>query len=397
MLKHFKNNFKIKIFSIVFAFTMWLYVMSEVDPIVIRSFENIAIETVTNMDEIRDDGLTFAYGQNFSAKVDFRAKRSILNEYIRNGVVAKGEIYDPKQGLNSMQIMLDAPNEIEYSINPLNMDVTLERSVISTKDILIETEGDLQSDYVIGEIRPGKKILYVEGPQSQVEKVLNLVGKVKLENNNKSFSSKVSLVPVDEKNHIVEGVTIRDASVIVDIDVEKTKDVPVNLVFVDEEDNIVANKSFEPDAKIIQIQGKEDVVNSISKVSTEPIRISKFNRVDGVAYDLDKIESIKMSVQKIKINSIEGEVSEYTIEIPKSKINLIGKSKTEEISSRLPETVEVKVTAGKEYAEKVNFEDVKVFIDNTSEQKEYKFQYKIKFPIVNIKMTPDVITLLENN
>ena len=70
MLDHFKNNFKIKLFSIIFAFIMWVYVMSEVDPIVIRSFENISVETVTNIDEIRDNGLTFAYGQDFNVKVD---------------------------------------------------------------------------------------------------------------------------------------------------------------------------------------------------------------------------------------------------------------------------------------------------------------------------------------
>ncbi|MGB5823340.1 MAG: CdaR family protein [Proteocatella sp.] len=371
--------------------------MSEVDPIVIRSFENISVETITNMNEIRDDGLTFAYGQNFSVKVDFRAKRSTLNEYIRNGVIPKGEIYDPKQGVNTMEITIETPNEIEYSINPLTIEAILENSVISNKDILIETEGSLQKDYAIGEIRKGKTSLYVEGPQSQVEKVFNLVGKVKLENNNKSFSSKVSLVPVDEKNHVVEGVTIRNASIIVDVDVEKVKDVPIKLIFVDQENNVVNNKSFESDTKIVQIQGKEDVVDSIKEVSTIPIKISQFNGVDGVSYNLERIQDLKMSVQKIKINSIESEVSGYTIEIPKSKINLIGKAKTEEIEKMLPETVEVKLTAGKEYSEKINFDDIKIFIDNTVEQKEYKMQYKIKFPIVNIKMTPDVITLLGNN
>lgn len=397
MFKHFKNNFKIKIFSIIFAFTMWLYVMSEVDPIVIRSFENIAVETITNMDEIRDDGLTFAYGQSFNVKVDFRAKRSTLNEYIREGVVPKGEIYDPKQGINTMQIILETPKEIEYSINPLTIDVVLERSVISTKDIAIETEGSLQNGYVIGEVRPNKTSLYVEGPQSQVEKISKLVGKVKLENNNKTFSSKVTLIPMDEKNHVVEGVTIRDSYVIVDVDVEKTRTVPVNLVFVDDSNNIVNNKSFEADIKTVEIQGKESIVDSITKVDTEPIKISKFNAVDGIAYNLKEVRNIKMSVQKIKINAIDSEVGEYTIDIPKSKISIVGTIRKEEILDILPETIEVKLTAGNEYSEKINSENITVYIDNSVEQEKYKFKYKIGFPIVSIKITPDVINLLRNN
>lgn len=397
MLKHFKNNFRIKMFSIIFAFVMWLYVMSEVDPIVIRSFENISVETITNMDEIRDDGLTFAYGQNFNVKVDFRAKRSTLNEFLRDGVNPEGEIYDPKQGTNTMKIMLEAPNDIEYSINPLTMDVILENSVISSKDIMIETEGSLQKDYTIGAINKARNSQYVEGPQSQVEKVFNLVGIVKLENKNENFSSKVSLVPVDEKNHVVEGVTIRDASVIVDIEVEKVKDIPISLVFVDEDNNVVNNKSFKPDTEMVQIQGKEELVDSISQISTVPIKISQFNSVDGASYNLENIPDLKMSVQKIKINPVESEVSVYTIEIPKSNISLLGKLKTDEINSLLPESVEVKLTAGKEYSEKINFDNIKVYVDNSSEKDEYKFNYKVKFPIVNIKMTPDVMTLSKNN
>lgn len=40
------------------------------------------------------------------------------------------------------------------------------------------------------EIIPNRNKLYVEGPQSQVEKVNNLLAKIKLENQNSDFSSK---------------------------------------------------------------------------------------------------------------------------------------------------------------------------------------------------------------
>lgn len=396
MFKHFKHNFRIKIFSIVFAFIMWIYVMSEVDPIVIRSFENINIETITNIDEIRDNGLTFAYGQNFHVKVDFRSKRSTLNEYIKNGVNPKGEIYDPKEGSNMMQIVMDSPKEIEYSINPLQIEVMLERSIISMKNIVINTEGSLKSDYVINKIKPNQVGLYVEGPQSQVEKVVDLEGVVKLENNDADFSTKINVVPLDEKNNVVEGVTIRDSVVIVDVNVSKTKNVPVNIVFVDDKNKIVENSSFKPSIETVKIQGKEEILNSIEEVKTVPIKISSFNKLAGISYDLEKIDGIKFSEDKVKIKEIEMELDEYVLKVPKSSIVLSGDAEKSEITGALPQETEVKIIAGKEYSNRITPDDIRIFINNKTLQEQYKLQYEVDFPIFSIKITPDVITILDN-
>lgn len=396
MFKHFKHNFRIKIFSIIFAFIMWIYVMSEVDPIVIRSFENINIETITNIDEIRNNGLTFAYGQNFHVKVDFRSKRSTLNEYIKNGVDPKGQIYDPKEGSNMMQIVMDSPKEIEYSINPLQIEVMLERSIISMKNIVINTEGNLKNDYVINQIKSNQIGLYVEGPQSQVEKVVNLSGTVKLENNYEDFSTKINVVPLDDKNNIVEGVTIRDSSVIVDVDVDKTKNVPVEVVFVDDKNQIVQNSSFKSTIETTKIQGSEELVNSIESVKTLPIKVSSFNKLAGLTYELEKIDGIEFTDDKIKIKEIEMELQDHVLKVPKSDISLIGEVKTEEIRGALPNEIEVKIIAGKEYSNRINPDNIRILINNENSQEQYKLLYEVDFPIFSIKITPDLITIVDN-
>lgn len=393
MKKKLKNNFKIKLFSFAFAFVMWIYVMSEVDPIVIRSFETVPVESVINIDEIRDNGLTFAYGQNFNVKIDFRAKRSTLNEYIRNGIKPKGELYDPKEGTNTMTILLETPREIEYSIVPEYIDVVLEKSVVSLKSVDMEIEGNLQHGYIIGSLMPNKTKLYVEGPKSQVEKIDRLLAKVKLDNQNTDFSSKVNLIPVDSKDHVVEGVTVRDANIIVDINVEKTKTVPVKLNFVDSQNKPVNNTSFESEKSTVDIQGEEELINGIEYVITKPIQISKFNSIDGLSYELQKIEGIKISESSIKIKPIEEQISEYTISVPKENVTFTGDYGKEDIIQNLPDEIEVKLFAGKEYEEKANIQNIKLYIENKQQLEEYKMLYKVEFPIVNIKVTPDVINL----
>lgn len=393
MSKKFKDNFKIKVLSFMFAFVMWIYVMSEVDPIVIRSFESIPVETITNIDEIRDNGLTFAYGQNFNVKIDFRAKRSTLNEYIRSGVKPKGEIYDPKEGSNTMNVEMDTPKEIEYSVLPEYIEVTLEKSVVTPKDVIMETEGSVNKDFVVGSLKSNKSRLYIEGPQSQVEKVDSLLAKVKLDNQSKSFSTKINLIPVDSKAHVVEGVTVRDANVIIDVGVEKVKSVPVELRFVDSNNNIIKNSSFESETKSIEIQGPETIVDKIDSVKTKPIDIKSFNSIDGLSYQLESIDKIKFSEDKVKVIPIESEISEYALSISKEDVDFSGILLTEEIKNALPDNIDIKIYAGKEYQDKINKENVKIVINNISKQASYKLNYKIEFPIESIKVTPDVINL----
>ena len=42
------QNLKMKIFAVIFAFFMWIYVMAEVDPIIIRDIDSVPIN-ITNM------------------------------------------------------------------------------------------------------------------------------------------------------------------------------------------------------------------------------------------------------------------------------------------------------------------------------------------------------------
>lgn len=397
MQRKLKANLKIKIFSFMFAFVMWIYVMSEVDPIVIRSFESIPIESIVNIDEIRDDGLTFAYGQNFNAKIDFRAKRSTLNEYIRNGVKPKGEIYDPKIGTNTMNIVLDTPREIEYSIVPETIEVVLEKSVVSLKEVALETEGELQKGYVISEITPNRSKLYVEGPQSQVEKVDNLLAKIKLEAQNKDFSAKVNLIPVDSKGHVVEGVTVRDANIIVDIAVEKIKSVPVELVFVNSENKVIENSSFQSEIKMVDIQGSESLVNKIESIKTKPIKVSSFNSADGLLYPLESIDGLKLLDTKVKVIPVDDKIVQYDLSIPKEDVKFLGTYEVEKLKESLPETFEIKLFAGQEYKDLIDGKKITLFIDNYSPKEEYKLSYKIDFPIASIKVNPDAINLQKNN
>ena len=91
------QNLKMKIFAVIFAFFMWIYVMAEVDPIIIRDIDSVPIN-ITNMQELELLELTPEYGTDLNVRVSLRGRRSILNAQITRGIKAEGLINNPKEG-----------------------------------------------------------------------------------------------------------------------------------------------------------------------------------------------------------------------------------------------------------------------------------------------------------
>ena len=58
MITELKDNFKIKIISLLSAMVLWTYVMAIVDPEETKLFENIPV-TITNINELNEKNLSY--------------------------------------------------------------------------------------------------------------------------------------------------------------------------------------------------------------------------------------------------------------------------------------------------------------------------------------------------
>lgn len=394
-MKSYKNNIKIKVFSVVFAFFMWLYVMAEVDPIIIKTVENIPITTIANIEEISNSGFTFSYGQSFSVKIDLRGKRSALNELVNSGVTPIGYIENPQIGKNVMNLTFDVPREIEYSISPESLIVDIEKSVIALKPVKIETTEIKTPNYVVADIVNSKNQIYVEGPQSQVNKVDNLRGIVEIGDNTKTFTSQVKLMPVDSKGNKVEGLTVSNPSIVSEVAMEKIALVPVDIILEDEEGNKSKSDSLIIQGNQVKIQGEEKLIDSTKVLKTKPMNINTFNNLENKIFELEPIVGIKYEKPTVQVDFVEAEMQAYTVSINKGNFIFLGEADADKIKEALPEEVTIEVRAGKQYDPIANVENVKVYIENVlkSNTGEYSFSARINFPYSDIKINPSSVKI----
>lgn len=389
------ETFKIKILSVLVAFGMWIFVMEKIDPIIIRSLEDVQIKQITNMKEIEEQGLVLTYNQPLAVKVDLRARRSTLLNYIRITPEIKAKIENPSVGANMVTLTLDTPSGVEYSFEPKNFKINLEEGVIAEKSVDIVLEGTPKENFAVSEININKQKVYVEGAKSQVDKVANLQGTLSIEGASKDFSLKTKIAPVDAKGSLVDGVKIDTEYVIVDVRMEESKEVPVRIRLFDSFDQEVKNTGLMPSIENILITGKSEKIAKVDEIVTQKIAVSAYNQKPELEFDLQIPEGIRVSNKKIQLKVVEEEQMEYTFEIPSSEVAFTGAIKTEEIKQGLPPFISISFKASKEYEDLISTDSIKISIDNSAEQKEYPFIIKMEYPINSFAASPNHITVNE--
>lgn len=391
--KKFSPNFKIKILSVLVAFGMWVYVMEEIDPIMVRSLENVPIASIVNSKEITDKGLAVSYDQHLTTSIDFRGKRSSLLSFLSATPSPKGYVENPKIGENELQLSLEAPSDIEYSFDPRNFIITLEESVISEKSIEIINQGTPKGNFSVGEINLSNQRVYIEGPKGQVDKVDRLVGTVSVEGADKDFSVRIQLIPMDAKDVEVGGVIVNGEYVIADVQMEESKEVPIEIVFVNSAGEIVSNKSYKPSVDTVTIIGKPQQIATIQKVQTEKIPVQSINQFIDREFDLVSIPDVNMSVNRISIQLIQEEEILYNFELDPSKIELTNAVNDERILEALPEQINVQFRASKEYETAIDEESLRLYIDNRVDATTYQIRLSIEYPINDLLIEPNQISL----
>ncbi len=393
MRSRLPNNFKIKLLSILIAFGMWIYVMEEIDPIMIRTIENVPIETIANISEVTEKGLTLSYNQDMKVGIDLRGKRSYLLAYMNSDIKPRAYIENPKAGENILTLSLPDVNGIEFSFNPAIFFVNLEESVIVEKTLDISYKGTPKESYSVGQINLNKQTVYVEGPKNQIEKVAKITGSVSIDNASRDFSQRVQLTPIDKDGQKVDGISISGSFVVAEVKMEKSKQVPIKLRLVNSGGELTQTSYLKQSSDTATITGTPDMIDKINEISTQVIFISDFNETPDKKYDFDLPGEIRIDPAKISLEIVADNEKEYILQIPKDKVQLLGNFAKEEIIEKLPPIFTVRFKSGKEYESGINDNTLKLYIDNTVQSGSYGMKFIAEYPVNNMVVDPSIINL----
>lgn len=399
------SNIKVKIACVFFAFFMWMYVMTDSDPIDTREI-NSANVNITNLSQIQDNNLTLSPNQDIKASAKLKGRRSIISKKIKDGIKLQITIQNPKVGVNTAKVTIAGDNtDINYNITPVSLDVMLEENKVKSEKVHIKSVGSLAQNYYIDTIKLSKDNVYVSGPSSLIEKISKVEAEIDLANNSQDFSKISKFKFLDKDSNEIQGLMSDTPNVVITVKVKKEKIVPIKANIISEGvDYELTEMKIEPES--IKIQGTPSNIDSITAIQTKQVNISELfgKPVFEIELDLPKdVFSITKSVSiKSKVDKLNENLEEKEFEYTKEEIEIKNfQSLTEEQVSKIniPDTVKLSFLSNEQQIEK---EDISLYIDLSQiNNDKIIINHKSQKEIQDVKITPEYVEFIkektENN
>ena len=261
------NKTFLRIFSLVVAVLLWMYVMGEVDPAKTSTVSNITVSFM-NSDMLAEEGLAPIENENMQISAKIKGKRSLVNDVKRNGMSAYVDVSSCKEGKNTVEVKINTPDGISVeSMSDEYLTFEVEAIEEAEKPVSISFEGKSGSKSKVPWVLSFMpETVTVSGASSLIDKVSEVRGTVSVADMSEDHSSweYATVTAVDEKGNAVAGVSVQDGSVTAEVRILTVKTVTLEVSAENMEDGYEADSiSADSQIKIVAPAEVLDYVDSI--------------------------------------------------------------------------------------------------------------------------------------
>lgn len=331
------KNWGLKILAVLISFLVWFLVANIEDYSISKTITGIPV-TILKEEAITDQDMVYEIVQGKTVDIKVEGRRSVVEKLTIEDFVASADLSELSI-TNSVQITVDATNnairrEVDISVIDSMMKVAIEERGEQKLPISVVTTGDTQEGYAVVSTAATPNMVTITGAASKVKDIKTVRVEVDVEGLNTSISTRGELILLDADGEVVETdkITTNLSTVNVKISIQKTKEVPIQIVpmgEVAEGFSIAGDIEYQPTT--VLIAGDEAVLRGVKEISINDIDITGRNSNYETTVDINNYlpEGIVIADQTqevaIKIN-IE-KLMERTLII---KANDIAFSETED-------------------------------------------------------------------
>lgn len=342
--------------------------MSEVNPDRTETIRNISV-AFNNLETLERQGLVLMEPKEATVTVKVRGRKFDMANFDAKKIKAFVDLvgYGEGQVKVPVQVVIeDSSNITVEKIEPSEILFKFDQLISKEKFVTVKTEGNLDPNYVLGEITVKPASIIISGPRSWVNEVAEAVVKVNLDGRKES-SPDVTL-PVqleDDKSKVVSGVSYEPTYVDVNILIYRKVTVPIELQTENQlpENYEITNITINPSK--IALKGDNSIAY-LTSVQTKPIDINTLleNPTMEVELDLPSDVSLVNPNERITVSVVIEEVSRKTFDFTLRDVTIRNleeglKIRDEDLSKK----ISVNLKGSTELMENITEEDLGVYID----------------------------------
>lgn len=292
-----KENLLARIISIIAACALWVYVMTDQNPIVERSIDVRLQET--NLPETM---MVFNIPDRVLVKV--RGTRTKLMDGLGNNISATIDLSNVTEGQQNVPVIVTTNVGEVIDVTP--REIAVYADTVSEKNVPVEPRivGIMSSDMTLGNctIKPAQ--VTIRGATHRIARVNKVVAPIDVTEDGDTFATESELVAVSDDGYDIPNMKIVPEKVLVSATMVNqmiTVDLPVKLVTAgDLPDGVVVTQTAVIPEKV-RLTAAPSALKKLKSVNTKPVNISEINGSTVLIAELDLPDKVIPQLRNVQV------------------------------------------------------------------------------------------------
>lgn len=311
MDKWFQSKWFVRIISLIFAVSLYLFVTVETDmtkgesPVVPGATTEIQVLDDVPLDIRIDSDQYVVSGVPEFVTVSLEGKTSVLTPIVRQrNFNVFIDLRDLEEGEHTVEVEHEnIPKELTAFIEPKTIDVVIEKRATEQFSVHVEyvNRDQLPIGYEVGEAEINPTTVQITSSESVIDKIAMVKVYIDLKDLKESIVNREVPVSVYDIQGNELNANVEPESVTVSVPVERpSKTVPLNIETEGklpdgfEIDKIVADEE-------IEIFGTREVLSKITEMTTEPLNLQNVKESGVYEVELDFPEGVIANDETIEV------------------------------------------------------------------------------------------------
>lgn len=293
-----KENILARIICLLIACAMWVYVMTDQNPIVERS-----VEVHLQQNNLPNNMMVFNAPEKILVRV--RGSRTqVMADNLDKQISASINLKNITEGQQSLPITVTYAGGEVVTVTPKEVSIYVD--TVSEKKVPVTTRivGAVSSDMTIGTSVITPPEVTLRGATHRIDKVNKVVAPIDVTDHTGSFEAESDLVAVSDDGYDIPNMRIIPERVMVQATMVSqmlSTQVPVKLVMTGELPKGIVVTKTEILPESIRITAPPSVLKELKEVKTKPMDISKLDGSVVSAVELDLPEKIIPELRTVQV------------------------------------------------------------------------------------------------
>lgn len=363
-----RNNFNIKILSLLIAIMIWSYVMGIENPQITSYHRGISVQA-KGEETLNSKGLVLEKPFSAEVSVQLSATKAELSNIRTKNIVAEVDLSDLESGESRVPVHVSIHGQSGKAeikdVEPSSIIVNVEKIVSKNLPIEVKILGTIASGYVLEDVKPVFGYVRVTGPESAVANIKEVTTYADITGKTKSFTINSDIEILDENGVDVENIQTNNKKADINVTVYKSKAVTIEPIFSGKlgENQVLEDVEINPSEVVIK--GPEEKIDSIVKITTNPIEYENLKGSDKYAVTLNLPTGIFMhdGNEKIVMSYNLKENIEKTLSVPSSLFEVRNRNEEFEYNVKKLENFLIVLYGDAKILENIGTQDVKPYVD----------------------------------